>query len=152
MTSKKGELRICERGHRYYKSSDCPTCPVCEEEKRPTEGFLSHISAPARRALEGQGITTLEELSQYSEKEVWSLTCFFIKREYRKQGLTRRLITEAIDYATSNGAKYVEAYPVEPDSPSYRFMGFRHVFEDMDFKFLHKAGKRRHVMIYPGKD
>ncbi len=33
-------LRTCEQGHEYYKSSDCPTCPVCE--KRETkEGFLS---------------------------------------------------------------------------------------------------------------
>jgi hypothetical protein len=28
-----------------------------------------------------------------------------------------------------SGARYVEAYPVEPDSPSYRFMGFKTTFE-----------------------
>lgn len=73
MASEKGELRICDKGHRYYKSSDCPTCPVCEEKKRPKEGFLSQIAAPARRALEHEGINTLEELSQYSEKEILKL-------------------------------------------------------------------------------
>jgi len=66
-------LRTCEKGHRYYKSSDCPICPFCEEERKPTSGFLSLISAPARRAIEREGIKTLEELSKYSEKELLAL-------------------------------------------------------------------------------
>lgn len=66
-------LRVCEKGHRYYKSSDCNTCPTCEVERKPTEGFLAGFSAPARRALESQGITTVEELSKYTEKEIMSL-------------------------------------------------------------------------------
>jgi len=52
------------------KSFDCPTCPICEEERKPKDNFLSLIGAPARRALENNGITTLERLSKYSEKEV----------------------------------------------------------------------------------
>jgi len=68
-----GTLRTCEQGHSYYKSSDCPTCPVCEKERKPKEGFLSLLSAPARRALENQGITSLQLLSQYSEKEILKL-------------------------------------------------------------------------------
>lgn len=46
-----------------------------------------------------------------------------------------------------NGAKYLEAYPVDPDSPSYRFMGFVKTFEKVDFTFLKRAGTRRNVMI-----
>ncbi|WP_449536510.1 RNA polymerase alpha subunit C-terminal domain-containing protein [Ferdinandcohnia sp. Marseille-Q9671] len=63
-------LKICEKGHHYYKSSDCPTCPTCEKERRPVNGFLSVLSAPARRALEHNGITTIEQLSTYTEKEI----------------------------------------------------------------------------------
>lgn len=59
MSTQKGTLRTCKNGHNYYKSSDCPTCPVCEKEKKPKDGFLSLLSAPARRALENNGITTL---------------------------------------------------------------------------------------------
>jgi hypothetical protein len=47
-----------------------------------------------------------------------------------------------------NGAKDIEAYPVEPDSPSNRFMGFKTAFEKAGFKFVKKAGKRRSVMLY----
>lgn len=64
------DLRTCSKGHQYYKSSDCPTCPTCEQERKPEDGFLSLLSAPARRALEHHGITSVQELSQYSEKDI----------------------------------------------------------------------------------
>ena len=65
--------RTCPQGHTYYKSSDCPTCPVCEAAKKPTAGFLATLSAPARRALEHEGITTLERLAEFSEKDILKL-------------------------------------------------------------------------------
>lgn len=66
----KKTLRTGKKGHLYYKSSDCPACPVCENERKPANGFLSVISAPARRALEREGITTLKQLSKYGEKDI----------------------------------------------------------------------------------
>ena len=70
MTTSERSLRICSNGHDYYKSSDCPVCPICEQERKPDNGFLSKLSAPARRALEHHGITTLQQLSTFSEKEI----------------------------------------------------------------------------------
>jgi predicted RecB family nuclease len=66
-------LRTCEKGHQYYKSSDCPTCPICEQERKPESGFLSLIGAPARRALEHVGIKTLKQLSKRTEVEILQL-------------------------------------------------------------------------------
>ncbi|MBM7095205.1 RNA polymerase alpha subunit C-terminal domain-containing protein [Bacillus sp. H-16] len=65
--------KTCEKGHTFQKSSDCPVCPICEKERAPAEGFLSTLSAPARSALEHEGIRSVEELSLYSEKEVLRL-------------------------------------------------------------------------------
>lgn len=70
MTTSKKNLRTCSNGHQYYKSSECPVCPICEQERKPENGFLSKLSAPARRALEHHGITTLQQLAAYSEKEI----------------------------------------------------------------------------------
>ena len=67
------KLRTCNFGHQYYKSSDCNTCPQCEKENKPKEGFMSILSAPARRALQSHGIDSLEKLSNYSESEILSL-------------------------------------------------------------------------------
>lgn len=63
-------LKTCEKGHKFYMGSDCHTCPVCEAERKPKDGFLSLLSAPARRALENNGIFTLKELAKYSKKEI----------------------------------------------------------------------------------
>lgn len=65
-------MKTCKKGHKFYKSSDCPTCPVCEEERKPKDNFLSLLGAPARRALENNGIVTLKQLSKHTEKEVLS--------------------------------------------------------------------------------
>lgn len=72
-TAKTKTLRICSKGHEYYKSTDCPTCPACEAEKKPKEGFLSLLSAPAQRALQNAGITTLKQLAKHTEKEILAL-------------------------------------------------------------------------------
>lgn len=66
-------LKICPKGHRFYKSSDCPTCPIFENEQRPETGFLSKLSAPARRALVNAGITSLTELTKYTAKQILAL-------------------------------------------------------------------------------
>ncbi len=73
MTGSKATWKTCKKGHRYKKSSDCPTCPVCEAERKPKDGFLSLISAPARRTLERENITTLKALSKWSEEELLKL-------------------------------------------------------------------------------
>jgi predicted RecB family nuclease len=73
MTTPKKNLRTCSKGHKFYKPSDCPTCPICENERKPGTGFLSLIAAPARRALEAKGIKTLEQLSRFSKAEILKL-------------------------------------------------------------------------------
>ena len=77
---------------------------------------------------------------------VCSIVCFFVPRRFRGQGMTRRLIGAAVDLAREKGAAVVEAYPVDPDAPSYRFMGFVGSFEAMGFRAVGRAGSRRHVM------
>ena len=69
---------------------------------------------------------------------VWSIACFFVVRTWRGRGLSQLLIREAVDYARANGARIVEAYPVEPDSPSYRLAA--------GFDAVGSAGQRRTVM------
>lgn len=66
----KGTLKTCKKEHQFYKSSDCPTCPVCEKERKPKDSFLALISGPARRALERERIKTVEDLATWSEKEI----------------------------------------------------------------------------------
>ncbi|MGH6638561.1 MAG: GNAT family N-acetyltransferase [Polaromonas sp.] len=81
-----------------------------------------------------------------SDEGIWSIACFFVVRRLRGAGITQQLIAAAVRHAQAHGASLVEAYPVEPDSPSYRFMGFVPVFEAAGFSEVGREGKRRHVM------
>jgi len=83
-----------------------------------------------------------------SDEGIWSIACFFVVRRLRGLGITQRIIKAAIEHARSRGAMIVEAYPVDPDSPSYRFMGFMPVFENAGFCEVGRVGKRRHVMQF----
>jgi predicted RecB family nuclease len=65
--------RTCPNGHDFVKTSDCPTCPQCEAARAPKDGWMAKLAAPARRALEGEGITTLKALAKRSEHEVLAL-------------------------------------------------------------------------------
>lgn len=87
------------------------------------------------------------EDSETSER-VWALACFFIKREYRGHGISKELLLAAVEHAARNGATVVEAYPVDPDSPSYRFMGFVETFSEAGFQKVGQTGQRRHVMRF----
>jgi len=43
---------------------------------------------------------------------VWSVTCFFIHRRWRRRGLSRGLLKTAVEAMRKRGVKVVEAYPV----------------------------------------
>jgi GNAT superfamily N-acetyltransferase len=77
---------------------------------------------------------------------VWSIACFFIRHDLRGGGVTAQLIRAAVAHARARGATVIEAYPVDPDSPSYRFMGFVSSFAAAGFHEVGRAGIRRHVM------
>lgn len=67
------EKKICRFGHTFYKSSDCPTCPICGKIKDQTAGFLALLSTPARNTLLHHEIDTIEKLAAFSEKEILAL-------------------------------------------------------------------------------
>lgn len=48
-------------------------CPICEKERKPGTGFLTKVGAPARRALEHEGINSLLKLSKFTEEELLQL-------------------------------------------------------------------------------
>lgn len=65
--------KTCQHGHTFYKSSDCPTCPICKKLKEPASGFLALLSNPARNTLLYHGIDTINKLANHTEKEILAL-------------------------------------------------------------------------------
>jgi GNAT superfamily N-acetyltransferase len=78
---------------------------------------------------------------------LWSIVCFYTRREYRQQGMTRALIQAAVDYAAAHGAAAVEAYPLagwgEHVGASDAYCGMASTFRDLGFAEVGVAGKNR---------
>ena len=102
-------------------------------------------------------LTRLENsrlLKRTDELPVWSITCFFVKKEYRRKGLSVDLIRAAAEYAFDHGAPAVEAYPMIPKKESvpevFAFIGFAGSFEKAGFHLFRQASETRPVMrLYP---
>lgn len=87
----------------------------------------------------------LDVIGEPSDR-VWSITCFWIRRDHRGQGVMADLLDAAIAQAREAGATELEAYPVDPDSPSYRFGGLVPFFQRHGFREVGRLGRRRHIV------
>ncbi|HEX5729708.1 GNAT family N-acetyltransferase [Microbacterium sp.] len=47
------------------------------------------------------------------DPDVWAVSCFVVRREHRGRGLNARLLAAAVDFAREQGARLVEAYPID---------------------------------------
>jgi GNAT superfamily N-acetyltransferase len=52
-------------------------------------------------------------LKPVDDERVWSVTCFFVSRKFRRQGITVALLKEVVNYVSSKGGRIIEGYPVE---------------------------------------
>lgn len=89
-------------------------------------------------------------LSRIDENPVWSITCLFIKKEYRRKGLSAKLISAAADYAKSKGATIVEGYPVlpkkQPIPDVFAFTGVASAFLEAGFVEVARRSPTRPIM------
>ena len=71
-------IKVCKNGHTFEKTSACPVCPICSKEEMNNKfgEEFPQISAPAFRALDHAGITSLKDLTKFSEKQLLSLHGF----------------------------------------------------------------------------
>jgi len=69
----KRQRKVCPKGHEFFKTPGCSSCPRCEAARKPQQGPLAGLAAPARRALEAAGLTSLAKLAQKPEAQVSEL-------------------------------------------------------------------------------
>lgn len=49
----------------------------------------------------------------WDDASVWSIVCFVVRRDFRRQGVSGALLAAAVDHARAEGARVVEAYPID---------------------------------------
>jgi GNAT superfamily N-acetyltransferase len=80
---------------------------------------------------------------------VWSVTCFYVARGYRRSGLSAKLLTAAAGYAQSRNAAIVEGYPHDPRSEmadAFAWTGLLSVFRGAGFEEVARRSPTRPVM------
>lgn len=88
-------------------------------------------------------------LKRVDDKPVWSLSCFYIRKGWRKKGVTSALIAAALDVARKAGAPALEAYPLDADlTPSTSHTGYVSTFKRAGFKIVARHVPPRPIMRY----
>jgi GNAT superfamily N-acetyltransferase len=89
-------------------------------------------------------------LKPVDDSPVWSISCLFVARSYRRQGLTTHLLVAAFTFAVSRGATIVEGYPVEPRGPdmpaAFAWTGIASAFRDAGFVEVARRSESRPIM------
>jgi GNAT superfamily N-acetyltransferase len=91
-------------------------------------------------------------LQKVDDKAVWSVTCFFIDKKHRKQGLTIKLLNAAGEHVKEHGGRIIEGYPVEPKKESvpdvFVYTGLASAFRSAGFKEVLRRSETRPIMRY----
>jgi GNAT superfamily N-acetyltransferase len=86
------------------------------------------------------------------DKDVWSIPCLFINKNYRKSGVSVQLLKGALKYAKENRIKIIEAYPTIPTQnkipDSFAWVGLFKSFERAGFEIVDRKSKNRPMVRY----
>src|SRR5688500_11470931 len=80
---------------------------------------------------------------------VWSVVCFVVPAEHRGQGVARALLAGAVAYARKQGARLVEAYPVDKPARSNgdsMWFGAKSLYDKAGFREVARRKPQRPVV------
>ena len=90
-------------------------------------------------------------LKPVDAQEVWSITCFFVAKKFRRKGIAVELIKAAVDHVRHHNGKIVEGYPVDAkeNSPApFVFTGTASAFKKAGFKEVARNTPTRPIFRY----
>jgi GNAT superfamily N-acetyltransferase len=86
-------------------------------------------------------------LKRVDDVPVWSLSCFYVRKGYRKRGITAALVAAALQAAKREKAPALEAYPLDAElTPSASGTGFASTFARAGFKAIARHVQPRPIM------
>lgn len=89
-------------------------------------------------------------LKPLDDEPVWSVTCFFVARGYRRKGVTSALLDAAAALARKKGARLLEGYPVEPRegkmADAFAWTGLAASFRKAGFHEVARRSATRPIM------
>jgi GNAT superfamily N-acetyltransferase len=77
----------------------------------------------------------------------WRITCVFVDKDYRRLGLARKVLSEAMTAIANQGGGIVEAYPMEvPGVARPQYTGSVAMYEREGFENISPLGKNHFLM------
>lgn len=125
-------------------------------EAGPPPGVLAYdggapvgwCSVAPRTAL--PGLATSRILKPVDDAPVWSITCFFLRKDRRRMGISVPLLEAAVALAAAQGGAVVEGYPIDPPDGAYTaafaWTGFRRTFDAAGFVEVARRSPTRPIM------
>ena len=82
------------------------------------------------------------------DERVWAVTCFVVRKGYRRRGIGTKLASAAVDFARGRGARALEAYPMTTKETlaSELHVGTHGMFTAAGFTEVGRPSLRRAVL------
>lgn len=90
-------------------------------------------------------------LQPVDDQPVWSVTCFFVAKAYRRQGITVELLKAAVEHVQAQGGRIVEGYPVETEESMpapFVYTGIASAFLQAGFQEVARRSPTRPIYRY----
>jgi len=89
-------------------------------------------------------------LKRVDAEPVWSVSCLFVARGWRRRGVSAAMLRAAGTFAASQGARVVEGYPVEPSTEKmpdvFAWTGTAAAFRAAGFREIARRSPTRPIM------
>jgi|SRR5262245_12799116 len=86
-------------------------------------------------------------LAPVDDQPVWSVPCLFVARDWRRRGVTARLLDAAAAHARAHDARILEGYPLVPQAgavpAAFAWNGFLPAFEAAGFAVAARRSARQ---------
>jgi GNAT superfamily N-acetyltransferase len=83
------------------------------------------------------------------DEAVWSITCFFVRRDWRRRGVTAALLKEAVRWVGTQGGRLLEGYPFDTDGDqpdAFVHYGLMPAFVKAGFREVARRSKHRPIV------
>jgi len=90
-------------------------------------------------------------LKPVDDQPVWSVTCFYVAKDYRRMGVTVSLLNAAVEHVKQMGGRIVEGYPVDTtkNMPGpFIFTGTASAFQKAGFREVARNSPTRPIFRF----
>ena len=81
-----------------------------------------------------------------ADEPFWRVTCFFVDRDHRNQGVASAALDGALAAIRTRGGGVVEGYPFTSTASSFAYYGTEAMFRRQGFEVVARLGKNQTVM------